>query len=191
IATTFGGGRMSHSAFRQRDSDLEQCFTRFATDWHWLPMVKRPISQDCDSNGRPPRDASIVVRVKSDQLASVGSTEATSDDSASVWSDRTRAPSCRPMRTARGLRHSRSVLTCRILHSPGTAGSSGPPLLYAASNTKANANRITPPTHPPSTTRPGAIQPIANPAETSAAASPANVLIPYRKPNASQSPPTM
>jgi hypothetical protein len=26
ISTTFGGGRISRSAFRQRDSDLEQCF---------------------------------------------------------------------------------------------------------------------------------------------------------------------
>ena len=39
-------------------------------------MVKRPISQNCDLNGRRPRDASIAARAKPVQLASVGSTDA-------------------------------------------------------------------------------------------------------------------
>ena len=47
-------------------------------------MVKRPISQNCDSNGRPPQDASIALRLKSDQLASVGSTEASASLAARV-----------------------------------------------------------------------------------------------------------
>src|SRR5262249_48937168 len=47
ITTTFGEGRMSCSVFRQRDSNLGQCFTRFAASAGCFNRGKSEAGSSC------------------------------------------------------------------------------------------------------------------------------------------------